>query len=149
MAGLHHRLNGRELEQTLGGSEGEESLVCRSPWDHRVRHELTIEQHASLKIVSRKLLWAFLYRNRIRLTWHLNPPSRQALEETQARCGFEESICREVFQLWVSASLEACKPDSQAPPPSRDSDSGQKFAFPGSSQGMLMLLVWEVDFKNH
>ena len=54
----------------------------QSMGSQRVRHELTIEQHGSLKIVSRMLLWAFLYRNRIKLTWHLNPPSRQALEDT-------------------------------------------------------------------
>ena len=58
--------------------------------------------HGCLTTVSKKLLWAFLNRNRIRLTWHPNPPSRWALEETQARCGFEESICREVFQLSIS-----------------------------------------------
>ena len=28
----HHRLKGHELEQTLGDSRGEKSLVCCSPW---------------------------------------------------------------------------------------------------------------------
>ena len=32
MVGLHHRLNGREFEQTLGDSEGQGSLACCSPW---------------------------------------------------------------------------------------------------------------------
>ena len=32
MAGWHHRLNGHEFEQTLGNSEGEESLACCNPW---------------------------------------------------------------------------------------------------------------------
>ena len=32
MAGWHHPLNGHECEQTLGNSEGEESLACCSPW---------------------------------------------------------------------------------------------------------------------
>ena len=31
----HHRLNGREFEQTLGDSEGQGSLVCGSPWGHK------------------------------------------------------------------------------------------------------------------
>ena len=31
----HHRLNGHEFEQTLGDGEGEASLVCCSPWDHK------------------------------------------------------------------------------------------------------------------
>ena len=35
MLGWHHQLNGHEFEQTLGGSEGQGSLVCCSPWDHK------------------------------------------------------------------------------------------------------------------
>ena len=31
----HHRLNGHEFEQTLGNGEGQGSLVCYSPWDHK------------------------------------------------------------------------------------------------------------------
>ena len=33
MVGQHHRLNGHEFEQTLGDGEGQEGLVCCSPWD--------------------------------------------------------------------------------------------------------------------
>ena len=32
MVGWHHSLNGHEFEQALGDSEGQESLVCCSPW---------------------------------------------------------------------------------------------------------------------
>ena len=32
MVGWHQALNGREFEQTLGDSEGQESLACCSPW---------------------------------------------------------------------------------------------------------------------
>ena len=35
MIGWHHRLNGHEFEQTLGDSEGQESLTCSSPWGHK------------------------------------------------------------------------------------------------------------------
>ena len=35
MVGWHHRLNEHEFEQTLGGSEGLESLVCYSPWGRK------------------------------------------------------------------------------------------------------------------
>ena len=35
MVGLHHRLNGHELEQTLGDGEGLGSLVCCSAWGHK------------------------------------------------------------------------------------------------------------------
>ena len=31
MAGWHHRLNGRELEQAPGDGERQETLVCCSP----------------------------------------------------------------------------------------------------------------------
>ena len=33
MVGCHHQLNGHEFEQTPGDSEGQESLMCCSPWD--------------------------------------------------------------------------------------------------------------------
>ena len=35
MVGWHHWLNGHEFEQTLGDGEGQESLVCCSPWGHK------------------------------------------------------------------------------------------------------------------
>ena len=35
MAGWHHQLNEYELEQIPGDSEGQESLVCCSPWGHK------------------------------------------------------------------------------------------------------------------
>ena len=35
MVGWHHRLNGREFEQTLGDSEGQGSLECCSPWGRK------------------------------------------------------------------------------------------------------------------
>ena len=35
MVGWHYRLNGHELEQTLGDGEGQGSLVCCSPWGHK------------------------------------------------------------------------------------------------------------------
>ena len=36
MVGWHHQLNGHELEQTLGDSGGQGSLVCCSPWGRKV-----------------------------------------------------------------------------------------------------------------
>ena len=35
MFGWHHKLNGREFEQTPGDSERQGSLVCCSPWGHK------------------------------------------------------------------------------------------------------------------
>ena len=42
--GWHHQINRNESEQTLGDGEGQESLVCCSPWGCRVRHDLATEQ---------------------------------------------------------------------------------------------------------
>ena len=36
MAEWHHQLNGHEPEQTPGGSEGQGSLTCCSPWGLKV-----------------------------------------------------------------------------------------------------------------
>ena len=37
MVGGHHRLDGHEFEQALGGvGDGQGSLACCSPWDYRV-----------------------------------------------------------------------------------------------------------------
>ena len=33
MVGWNHQLNGHEFEQTPGTGDGQESLVCCSPWD--------------------------------------------------------------------------------------------------------------------
>ena len=35
MVGWHHQLNGHELEQTPGDSEGQGSLACCSAWGHK------------------------------------------------------------------------------------------------------------------
>ena len=35
MVEWHHRLNGREFEQSVGDSEGQGSLVCYSPRGHK------------------------------------------------------------------------------------------------------------------
>ena len=44
IVGWHHWLNGHEFEQTVRDSEGQGSLVCCSPWGHRVGHDLMTEQ---------------------------------------------------------------------------------------------------------
>ena len=35
IAGWHHQLNGHEFEQALADGEGQRSLACCSPWDHK------------------------------------------------------------------------------------------------------------------
>ena len=35
MVAWHHRLNGNEFAQAQGYGDGQGSLVCCSPWDHK------------------------------------------------------------------------------------------------------------------
>ena len=35
MVGWHHQLDGHEFEQAPGDGEGQENLVCCSPWGHK------------------------------------------------------------------------------------------------------------------
>ena len=44
MVGWHLQLNRHESEQVLGDGEGQGSLVCCSPWAHRVEHDRVTEQ---------------------------------------------------------------------------------------------------------
>ena len=41
MVEWHHRLNGHEFRQTPGGSEGQGSLECCSPWGHKESNRLS------------------------------------------------------------------------------------------------------------
>ena len=41
MVGWHHRLNGHEFEQALGGGEGQGRLVCCSPRSHKDQAQLS------------------------------------------------------------------------------------------------------------
>ena len=52
MTGHYHRLNGHEFEQTLGDSEAQGSLVCCSPWGHRVRYDLATEEQQQSPLVT-------------------------------------------------------------------------------------------------
>ena len=44
MVGWQNQHNGHEFEQTPGDGAGQGSLVCYSPWGHRVRQDLVAEQ---------------------------------------------------------------------------------------------------------
>ena len=55
MIGWNHRLNGQEFEQTLGDSESQGSLVCYSPWGHKVRQNQATEQKC-IKCINKVLL---------------------------------------------------------------------------------------------
>ena len=44
MVGWHHRFNGHKLGQTPGDDEGQGSLACFCPWNHRVGYDLATER---------------------------------------------------------------------------------------------------------
>ena len=47
MVGWHHRLNAHESEQTLGDSEGQESLAWCSPCSRKEQTHLVTEQRTN------------------------------------------------------------------------------------------------------
>ena len=51
VVGWHHRLNGHESEQTLGETEGQGSLVCRSPWDGK-ESDTTEQQQSFISLLT-------------------------------------------------------------------------------------------------
>ena len=53
MVGWHHRLNGREFEQTPGDSEGQGSLACFSPWGRK-------ESDRTEQLNNKKLLYGVI-----------------------------------------------------------------------------------------
>ena len=50
MTRYHHQLSEHEFEQTPRDSEGNGSIACCSPWDHRVRHDLATEQQQGFNL---------------------------------------------------------------------------------------------------
>ena len=54
VVGWHHQLNGLEFEQTPGDSEGQGSLVCCNPWDHK---ELDMTEQLNNKNARMGLPW--------------------------------------------------------------------------------------------
>ena len=74
MVGWHHWLNAHEFEQTPADSEGQGSLVCCSPWSHRVRHNLVTEQQ-QWQNTSNIFMGIFIHGENIFFTdtmWHFS-----------------------------------------------------------------------------
>ena len=61
----HHWLNGHELEQTLGDSEGQRSLASCSSWGHRVRHQWlnNNKKRQAILFSSNFCLYSFILEN--------------------------------------------------------------------------------------
>ena len=49
----HHLLNRHEFEQTLGDSEEQGSLVCRSPWGRKELDATELKNWQIFKVVSK------------------------------------------------------------------------------------------------
>ena len=63
MVGWHHRFNGHELGQTLGGGERQGGLVCCSPWGRKVGHNLVTEQqhpYSFIPLIHKQVLMTVL-----------------------------------------------------------------------------------------
>ena len=55
MVGWYHQLSGREFDQTLGDSEGQESLACCISWGHKesdMTQGLTEQQQWTLDYIA-------------------------------------------------------------------------------------------------
>ena len=63
MVGWHYQLNGHESEQTLGDGEGQESLVCYSPWGHKESDMTQQLNNKQLQYKITSLSFIFKYEN--------------------------------------------------------------------------------------
>ena len=59
MVGWHHRINGREFEQTQGDGEGQGSLACCRPWGRGESDTIERLNNRS-KYVEQLLFWTAL-----------------------------------------------------------------------------------------
>ena len=74
MVGQHHRLDGHEFEQILEDSDGQGSLACCSPWDHKesnktqrlnnsntdgLFHTLAVVNNAAINMYPHKSMFLF------------------------------------------------------------------------------------------
>ena len=52
----HHQLGGHVFGQALGDDEGQESLLCCSPWGHK---ELDMTEQLNNNNLGRKIIFSF------------------------------------------------------------------------------------------
>ena len=65
MIGKHHQLNGREFDQTLGDSEGQENLVSYSPCGCKESDKTEQQQLENLDFI----YWIFCYHFLLHLSY--------------------------------------------------------------------------------
>ena len=51
MVGWHHQFNGYEFDQALGNSEGQGSLACCSPWDHKESDTIELMNNNNVVVI--------------------------------------------------------------------------------------------------
>ena len=71
MVGWHHWLYGHEFEQAPGVGDGQESLMCCSPWGRRVRHNWVTELKWFVELTVLEKIWNSL------CNLHLTVPVKQ------------------------------------------------------------------------
>ena len=96
MVGWHHQLNGHEFEQSLGGSEGQSSLVCCCPQGHNESDMTMTEQQ-----LCRASLIAQLVKNL--------PAMQETLVQFLGRDNPGEGIGYPLQYSWVSLVAQLVK----------------------------------------
>ena len=63
MVGWHHQLDEHEFEQAPGDSEGQDSLLCCSPWGCKelVRHDSATEQQQNICVCVRVCVYVCVH----------------------------------------------------------------------------------------
>ena len=130
MVRWHHQLNGHELEQTLGGNGGQESLECCSPWGHKESDATWQLNNSCLKCWKETHLWekshfilCFLNYILQTLPWFLKSkhvyhasghmPVGVCWPNTMPR--ILASLCPSIQQLELSCPLLVFQPAEQFP----------------------------------
>ena len=106
MVGWFHWLNGHEFEQTLGDSEGQESLACCSPWGRKESENLVTENKCYwfsasflcllalyISLVKKSLFKSFVYFLMVVLGLHCC---------TQAFSSCSERGLLSIWDVWTS-----------------------------------------------
>ena len=102
MVGWHYWLNGHESEQALGVGDGQGSLVCCSPWGHRVGHDWVTKLNwglglrVGIRIKAQYLIWRHNTQKPRQNYWYIQIKYTYLPTQTQTIEGEEE--------VWLRAS---------------------------------------------
>ena len=106
-AGWHHWLNGRETEQTPGNSEGQQSLVCCSPWGHK-DSDMAEQQQISINNSMKESPWkGAAWNGSLLLKQSITDPLERAGKMKFPRCKRrEESASGTISSVLSTAPIE-------------------------------------------